>query len=152
LRGCLRDAGLDAIAFDQDRRRGRHLAGILQQVERRLLDADSPEDFHSILADLIRAFQAIVRGDWSLLTLAEEPPAKAGRLLSLLRRAVPAIVLVVAALVLPLLPGNPATGDAGVPTAQLGLLIAASLSLLPIDTDVRNRVVNAYSTVGKVSP
>jgi len=152
LRGCARDAGLDAAAFEQNARRARHLAGVLQQIECRLLDADAPEDFSSILADLVRAFQAIARGDWSPLTLAEEPSVKAGRLLGLLRRAIPAIVLVVAALVLPLLPGRPVTGDAGVPTLQLGLLIAASLSLLPIDADVRGRVADAYSTAGRITP
>jgi hypothetical protein len=152
LRGSARDAGLDAAASEQNARRARHLAVVLQQIEFRLLDADGPQDFSSILADLVGAFQAIARGDWSPLTLAEEPSVQAGRLLGLLRRAIPAIVLVVAALVLPLLPGRPVTGDAGVPTLQLGLLIAASLSLLPIDADARSRVVNAYSSAGKITP
>lgn len=152
LRGCARDAGLGAISSEQSARRARHLTGVLRQVESRLLDADDPEDFRSILADLLKAFQAIARGDWSPLTLAEEPPVKAGRLLSLLRRVVPAVVLIVAALLLPLLPGRPATTGAAVATVQLGLFVAAALSLLPIDADVRSRVVEAYATTGRISP
>jgi hypothetical protein len=61
------------------------------------------------------------------------------------------VVLIAAAFLLPYLPGRPATTDATVATVQLGLLVAALLSLLPIDADVRGQVVNAYTT-GKTTP
>lgn len=119
---------------------------------RRLLDADGQQDFDAIVTDIDGAFSAIVRGDWSPLTLADEPPLRSGRWIGLVRRAIPAIVLVASALALPHLPGQPPTGDPGVATIQLGLILAAALGLLPVDTDVRGRVINSYASAGKIAP
>lgn len=152
LRGSARDAGLSVAASEQIERRARHFNGFLQQIENRLLDADSPHDFNKIMADLTAAFHAVACGDWSPLTMADEPPANPDRWLALVRRAIPAIVLVVSALALPNLPGHPPNGDPAIATLQLGLFIAASLSLLPIDADVRTRVINAYTGAGKIAP
>jgi hypothetical protein len=113
LRGSARDLGLGTDVEQQISRRARHLSGFLQERERRLLDADTQQDFEAIVTDVDRAFRSISRGDWSPVTLAEEPPVVAGRWIALARRAVPAIVLVVSALALPHLPGHPPTGDPG---------------------------------------
>jgi hypothetical protein len=151
LRGSARDLGLGNDLEQQISRRARHLSGFLQQMELRLLDVGTQQDFEAIVTDVDRAFRSISRGDWSPLTLAEEPPVATGRWIALARRAVPAIVLVASALALPHLPGHPPTGDPGIATLQLGLILAAALSLLPIDADVRSRVINAYTSAGKIT-
>jgi hypothetical protein len=145
LLGSARDAGLGAAAEADVARRARHFSGFLRQVEARLLDADAAADHAAIVSGLVTALKAIIRGDWAPLTLAEEPPARPGRWLALLRRAVPAVVPATAALLLPLLPGHPATTDPGVTTVRVGLLVAALLSLLPVEADVRSRVISAYT-------
>lgn len=152
LRGCSRDAGLGAAHTERDERRALHLTAVLEHVESRLADAASPEEYHAIEAEVVAALQALTRGDWSPLTLSEDPAQPPGQLRRLFRRVLPAAVLAAAALALPLLPGRPSATDAAVTTVQLGLLVAAALNLLPIDADVRGRVADAYTAAGRIGP
>lgn len=149
LLGSARDAGLGAAAEADAERRARHFGDVLRRVEGRLLDADAAADYAAIVGELVTAFEAVTRGDWASLTLAEEPAVRARRWRGLLRRAVPAVVLAAAALFLPLLPGHPATTDASVATVRLGLLVAALLSLMPVEADVRSRVITAYTATNR---
>jgi hypothetical protein len=104
------------------------IAATLRDHERALLDASTQADFEELLATHIRQIVALLHGDWSPFGSPEQPPVTS-RIVAVARRMLPAIVLVAAAIGLLFVPDS-VIASTDVVEAQVGLLVAALLSLV----------------------
>ncbi|GAB3833906.1 hypothetical protein [Dactylosporangium cerinum] len=94
---------------------------------------------------------ALARGDWSWVTQEDQTEVGPGRVMRALKKVVPCAVLALTAVALPYLPGVTASA-AGLVGVQVGLVLAAALSLIPIEVAHRENVMSAYTNASRPNP
>jgi len=141
-------AGVRADMYREVVRRCHEAATALRKLQWRLVDANQRSDYEQLCQELAAATAAVATGDWKLLTSEEQSRTAVSWLIAVLRRLVPAAVLVFTAVALPHLPGVTAGGPA-MSSIRVGLVIAAILSLASVDTSSQDRVLAAFSNAHK---
>lgn len=130
--------------------RCRHAAATIAAMQWRLVEARSRSDFDTLRAELAIAVAAAAHGDWSPLT-ADSESSRTSRLNAILRRLLAPVILAGTALVLPHLPAAPASGTS-LASIQIGLMIAAVLTLASVDNTSQDRVLGALGGIGGRDP
>jgi hypothetical protein len=143
--------GGSGLVHAETQQRCRQAADLLAHMQWRLAEARSRKDYDEIRQDLVEFVAAAVEGDWSRLAEDSGPVTRPSRLGKLARRLVAPVVLVGTAVGLPYLPGIPA-GSSGVTTIQIGLVVAAVLTLASVDSSAQDRVLGALGGAGGPRP
>jgi hypothetical protein len=128
----------------------RHAAATIAAMQWRLIEARSRADFDTLRAELAIAVAAAARGDWSPLSTDTES-RRTSRLSAILRRLVAPTILAGTAAILPYLPTVPADGPS-LASIQIGLVIAAVLTLASVDNTAQDRVLGALGGIGGRDP
>jgi hypothetical protein len=109
------------------------------------------EEYDRVCAEAATLTMALARGDWTWVNAEDRTPARTRLAARVAKRLVPSAVLFAAAIGLPYLPGvaASATGLAGI---QVGLGLAAVLSLIPMEATHREDVMAAFASATKRNP
>jgi hypothetical protein len=142
---------LGAAITTDARTRAAHLAGRLRQLHVRLAHDHQLEEYDRVSTEAAALAMALARGDWSWVTQEDQTEVGQGRVVRVLKKVVPCAVLALTAVALPYLPGVTASA-AGLTGVQVGLVLAAALSLIPIEAAHREHVTSAYTNVSRPNP
>ena len=143
--GIARNLGLGRAVVAETRQRVRDLGGRLRVLQLRLLHDHSADTYRAVRAEVDDLVRDICRGDWSAVAVegAAAPAPSAWRRYG--RRIATAVSLLAVAAGLPYLPGISAdSGTLG--GIQLGLVVAAALTLLPVEPAHRDEAVSSFRT------
>jgi hypothetical protein len=135
--------GYRGPAHREARSRFRQLASFAREQAWRIVDANDREAFGCIRDDLAHAAVSLAKGDWTFMPPNVErnrPPW----ILALARRLIAPIALVGAAIFLPYLPDIDVTGS-GLTSLRATLVLAAVLSLTPLDAPTREQMLDIYN-------
>jgi hypothetical protein len=132
-------------------RRARCLTNHLHQLQIRLTHDHQLREFDAVCADAARLVAALAQGDWSALAREEEPVDQRSLPVRLAKELLPACVFLATAAALPYLPGVPDTGPT-ITSVQVGLAVAAALSLIPIDPANREHLLAAVTHATRRTP
>ncbi|MFC4998121.1 hypothetical protein ACFPIJ_09785 [Dactylosporangium cerinum] len=142
---------LGAAITTDARTRATHLAGRLRQLHVRLAHDHQLEEYDRVSTEAAALAMALARGDWSWVTQEDQTEVGPGRVMRALKKVVPCAVLALTAVALPYLPGVTASA-AGLVGVQVGLVLAAALSLIPIEVAHRENVMSAYTNASRPNP
>jgi hypothetical protein len=137
------DLRLGAAITADSRTRANQLAGRLRQFHVRLAHDHQLREYDWVSIETATLTMALTRGDWSWGKPEDEAAAVQHRAVRVLKRIVPSVVLLAAAIGLPYLPGVTAS-TTSLTGIQVGLGLAAALSLVPIEATYRENVMSAY--------
>jgi hypothetical protein len=135
---------------EEAQQRCHRAADLLSHMQWRLAEAHSRRDYDDLRNCLAELVAAAAGGDWTKLA-DDGSPTRRSRLRSLIRRLATPAILVATAFALPFLPGV-AADHSGVTTIQIGLAVAAVLTLASVDSSAQDRVLGALSGIGGHGP
>jgi len=148
LRKAAAELRLGAAVTADARARADQLTGRLRRLHVRLAHDHQVREYDVVTGEIAILTMALARGDWSWATPEDRTAATQRRAVRVLKRIVPAVVLLTTAIGLPYLPGVTASAT-GLTGIQIGLGLAAALSLIPIDQAYRENVMSAYTGAAK---
>lgn len=147
LTATARNLGLGQAAVAEARQRAGELTARLRTLQTRLLHEPGAEAYQQIRTEVAALVAAIARGDWSSLSTEDSAGRVQGALARFGRKVGAAASLLALAGGLPYLPGI-AADSATIGGIQLGLVVTAALSLLPIEPAQRDQAYSAFPEPG----
>lgn len=135
-------AGFRGVAYSETLKRYRRVGSFVRGQGWRIIDSNDRRSLEIVRDDLARAAMAVARGDWTAVPEIQERNRRS-RIFVIARRLVTPILLGGTALLLPHLPGVRLAGSAST-SLQAALLLAAVLSLTPLDESSREQVLGLF--------
>jgi hypothetical protein len=143
-----RDLRLGSVVTADACARINHLAGRMRRLQLRLVHDHQLQEYDRVCAEVATLTMALARGDWSWVGPEDEVPVRSRLAVRAAKRVIPAALLIGAAIGLRYLPGVTASG-ASLTGIQLGLGLAAVLSLIPVEAAHREKVMSAFADATK---
>ncbi len=145
LPAAVTDLRLGPAATADARTRAMRVVGRVRRWHVRLVHDHHLREYDRVCAEAAAVTMALARGDWSWVAADDDVPAGRKLVIRLAKRLAPAAVLGAAAIGLRYLPGVTASAS-GLTGIQVGLAVAAVLSLIPVEAAHRQDVMSAFAS------